>query len=270
VPALRARVTDLAGLLPPEARSRLETELARFERETSHQIAVLTVPSLEGEPIEDFSMRVAEAWKLGQKGVDNGILVTVSKADRRARIEVGYGLEGIVPDAVANRILEDVMIPRFRSGDYPGGIEAGVDALMRTARGEVVPELQRQAHRPRRGQDPMALLFLAALLGMFAGMPFRSAGRRGAPIGALAGGGVAAVVMHVLLATWGWTGAALLLGGLAGWSGPAGGIPGRGIGPWGGFGGFGGRGFGGGGFGGGGGFSGGGGGFGGGGASGSW
>jgi uncharacterized protein len=270
VPPLRARVTDLAGLLPPEARSRLETELARFEDETSHQIAVLTVPSLEGEPIEDFSIRVVDAWKLGQKGVDNGILVLVSKGDRRARIEVGYGLEGIVPDAVANRIVEDVMIPRFRSGDYPGGIEAGVDALMQTARGEVVPELQRRAHGRRSGQDPLALLFLAAILGMFAGMPFRSVGRRGTPIGALAGAGVAGFVVHVALAAWGWTAAALLLGGLAGWNGPAGGIPGRGLGPWGGFGGLGGGGFGGGGFGGGGGFSGGGGGFGGGGASGSW
>jgi hypothetical protein len=101
VPPLRGRVNDLAGTLDPDVAARLEGRLADFERETTHQIAVLTIPSLEGEPIEPFALRVAEAWRLGQAGVDNGILLVVAPRDRRARIEVGYGLEGVVPDAIA-------------------------------------------------------------------------------------------------------------------------------------------------------------------------
>jgi uncharacterized protein len=114
---LRARVTDSADLLPPAAEARLEAALARFESETSHQIAVLTVPELGGEAIEPFALRVAERAQLGQRGLDNGMLLVVAAKERRARIEVGYGLEGVVPDAVGKRVLEDTIFPRFRVGD---------------------------------------------------------------------------------------------------------------------------------------------------------
>jgi len=114
VPPLGARVNDLAGLLTPEQRRALESELAAFEGETSHQVVVLTIPSLEGEAIESFSIRVVDEWKIGHRRLDNGVLLLVAAKDRRARIEVGYGLEGILPDAVAARIMREVMIPRFR------------------------------------------------------------------------------------------------------------------------------------------------------------
>jgi uncharacterized protein len=257
-------------VLPPDRTERLEQALAQFESETSHQIAVLTVPTTDGEPIESFAQRVAEAWKLGTKGADNGILLVVAAVDRRARIEVGYGLEGAVPDAIAKRVIEDVMIPRFREGDMPGGVEAAADALMRAARGEQIPF----AKRPLRdsgsqGTDPMGLVMFASILASVLWLPFRGSKLR--PLGALLGGVTAGGVVYLVLKVAGWAALAFVLGTLFGWAGPAtSGAAGRrgrigsggGFGSSGGFGGFGG--------GGGGGFSGGGGGFGGGGASGSW
>lgn len=243
-------------------RARLEAQLAAFEQETTHQIAVLTVPSLEGEPIEAFSLRVAEAWKLGQKGLDNGILLLVAAQDRQARIEVGYGLEGAVPDAIAKRVLEDVIFPRFRAGDPAGGIEAGVAALMRAARGEEIPVERRPARRGAPHEDPLSVLGFAAMFAALLGAPFR----RARFLGALLGGSVASGITWLILARVGWAAAAFAIGALLGALG-ASGAGGRRRGPGGIFvpGGFGGRG---GGFGGG--FGGGGGGFGGGGASGRW
>ncbi len=262
-PPLRARVTDQAGLLPAEIRERLETQLAAFERETTHQIAVLSVTSLEGEPIEAFSLRVAEAWQLGQRGLDNGILLLVAAQDRQARIEVGYGLEGVVPDAIAKRVLEDVVIPRFRAGDPAAGIEAGVAALMQAARGEEIPAERRPARPGAPHADPLSVLGFAAMLAAVFGAPFR----RARLVGALLGGAVASGVTWLILARVGWAAAAFAIGALLGALGASGagsrrrGGPGGILVP----GGFGGRG---GGFGGG--FGGRGGGFGGGGASGRW
>src|SRR5262249_9069098 len=147
---------------------------------TSHQIAVLTVASLEGEPIESFALRVAEQARLGQRGLDNGILLVLSVGDRRARIEVGYGLEGAVPDAVAKRVLEDAIFPRLRAGDFAGAVEAGVEALERAARGEVVPAERRPPERgaPVEGLDPLAAIFLAGLVGSFLSLPLRARRRR--------------------------------------------------------------------------------------------
>lgn len=262
VPALSARVTDRADLLPPERERALEAKLAAFERETSHQLALLSVASLEGEPIESFALRVAEQWQLGQPGLDNGILLVVASQDRQARIEVGYGLEGAVPDAVAKRVLEDVMIPRFRAGDLAGGIEAGVDALLRAARGEEIPAERRPQPllRSRGALDPLPTVFFVALLASFFSAPLR----RRRPLAALVGGGASGLIAWLLLASLAWAALAGVLGAWFGAAGPA--ALGRGY-----------RGFGraGGGFGrgggfGGGGFRGGGGGFGGGGASGRW
>lgn len=264
MPPLRGRVNDLANVLDAAAAARLERSLADFEAETTHQIAVLTVPSLAGEPIEPFAFRVAEAWRLGHEGADNGILVVVAPRDRRARIEVGYGLEGAVPDAIARRIIAEGMAPHFQRGDFGAGIEAGVGALMEAARHETVslPPARRGAPH----EDPLSVVFFAALLGSLLASPLRRARR---PAASLAGGGVGGGIAWLLLASLGWAAAAFAIAFALGLVAPGaiGGGPGRRRGgpvfvPGGGWGG----GFGGGG----GGFRGGGGRFGGGGASGSW
>ena len=139
VPYLTGRVNDLAGLLDADARARLEQTLAAFEQETGSQVTVLTVSSLEGDPIEDFSIRVVDTWKLGREGVDDGALLLIAKSERRLRIEVGYGLEGALTDAQSRRILDRVITPRFRAGDFAGGIEAGVDSMLAVIRGEELP-----------------------------------------------------------------------------------------------------------------------------------
>jgi uncharacterized protein len=267
---LRARVTDGAGLLPPAAEARLESALADLERETSHQIAVLTVPGLEGEPIESFALRVAERAELGQRGLDNGILFVVALRERRARIEVGYGLEGVVPDAVAKRVLEETVFPHFRAGDMAAGIEAGALALASAARGELVPA-ERRPRAPGGGAptilDPLAAVGFAVLLCSLLALPLRA--RRQRALAAALAGGASALVTWILLASLALALLAGLLGAFFGALGPDAGGRRRGRGRRGGFfapgaGGFGG------GFGRGGGFSGGGGRFGGGGASGSW
>ncbi|HEX6904033.1 MAG TPA: TPM domain-containing protein [Thermoanaerobaculia bacterium] len=138
VPFLTGRVNDQANLLTPEQRQRIEQKLAEFERQTTNQIAVLTVESLEGDPIEDFAHRVAETWKLGTAEKDNGALLLVASGDRKMRIEVGYGLEPELTDLQTNVIQNDVIIPYFKRGDFGGGIEAGVDAMISTVQGKAV------------------------------------------------------------------------------------------------------------------------------------
>jgi uncharacterized protein len=273
VPPLRARVNDLAGVLPPERAQALEARLARFEQETSHQIVVLTVPTLGDDALEDFSIRVADAWKVGQKGVDNGAIVLVVPQDRKARIEMGRGLQGVIPDVIASRILRDRMIPRFRDGDYARGIEDGVAALESAARGEVIPEAQRPSREP--GHEPLAVALFAGLFGAIFATPLRHGRLR--PLSALVAAAIAGVVAWVVLALVPWSALAGGFGALLGFALPGPGATRRGGfgrrggwspggwsgGGWGGGGGWSGGG-------GGGGFSGGGGGFDGGGASGSW
>jgi uncharacterized protein len=266
VPALRARVTDLAGLLPPERVAALEAKLAEHERATGNQIAVLTVDTTDGEPIESFALRVLQTWKLGRKGIDDGALVVVAKADRTARIEVGYGLEGAIPDAIAKRIIEDVMLPRFREGDFAGGLDAATDALTKAARGEALPPPTRPTARDRSIGDPIGFLIFLSILSSVVSAPFRGRMR---PFGALLGGTIAGAVAWFMLHVAFWSAVAFAIGTLLGWIGPTSGMGGGRRSRWGG-GGFGGGWSRGGGFGGGGGWSGGGGGFGGGGASGRW
>ena len=136
VPEIHRRVTDLSATLSSDEISRIEGTLAEFERATSNQIVVLIVPSLEGESLEDYSLAVCEKNKLGKKGKDNGVLLLVAKSDRKLRIEVGYGLEGSLNDATSDQIIRHVIAPRFRSGDYAGGIEDGVQAIMAATKGE--------------------------------------------------------------------------------------------------------------------------------------
>lgn len=144
VPPLQARVTDLTGTLDAAARQALETKLAALERARGSQIAVLLVPSTRPEGVEQYALRVAEAWKLGRAGVDDGVLLLVAKDERALRIEVGYGLEGVIPDALAKRVIEEIIVPRFRVDDYAGGLEAGIDALIGLIEGEPLPEPRRR------------------------------------------------------------------------------------------------------------------------------
>jgi uncharacterized protein len=138
VPFLTGRVTDNGEILSPAARERIGAALKAHEDATGQQIAVLTVPTLAGESIEDFSVRVFEAWKLGRKGKDDGVLVVIAPQDRRMRIEVGYGLEGTLTDAAASRIIRDQMTPQFKAGNYDQGTEAGVQAIVAQLTGKAV------------------------------------------------------------------------------------------------------------------------------------
>jgi uncharacterized protein len=130
VPYLTGRVVDEAGILSAQARDRISAMSKAHEEKTSNQVVVLTLPTLGGESIEDYATRAFETWKLGQAGKDNGVLLIVVPNDRRMRIEVGYGLEGTLPDAVAARVIRERMTPRFRSGDYDGGVIDGVSAIV--------------------------------------------------------------------------------------------------------------------------------------------
>lgn len=136
VPPLRGHVNDTAGMLSSDTIRQIELKLTEHEKATSNQVVVLTVPSLEGEILEEYSVRVAHEWKLGQKDRDNGILLFISRDDRKIRIEVGYGLEGILPDAVCSRIIRNEIKPSFKKGDFDAGVKAGTDAILGTIKGE--------------------------------------------------------------------------------------------------------------------------------------
>ena len=140
VPFLSGRVNDTADMIPPETELRIEEKLAALEEATGAQMAVLTIASLEGEAIEEYSLEVAETWGLGRAEQDDGVLMLIARDDRKMRIEVGYGLEGDLTDAQAGRILNNILRPAFRAGDFGGGIEGGVDAVIGTLQGEdVIP-----------------------------------------------------------------------------------------------------------------------------------
>lgn len=252
VPPLAARVTDLTQTLSAPQQQALEQKLAAFEAQKGSQIAVLIVPTTAPEEIEQFSIRVAEAWKLGRKGIDDGVILLVAKEDRTLRIEVGYGLEGVIPDIAAKRIIEETITPRFRSGDFYGGIEQGVERLIGLIKGEPLP--------PPKPGAPSAGDFFESTFPIALFLIFVVGGVLRAIFGRLLGASIAAAVAGI--GAWMLIGSlisALIVGALAFFfivSGSSG------IGYGGGRGG--------GGLGGGGGFSGGGGGFGGGGASGRW
>lgn len=173
-PPLAGRVSDLAKLLSPEALQRIERKLAEFERETSSQVVVLTVPSLQGDNIDQFSIRVAEAWKIGQKGKDNGVLLVIAQAERKVRIEVGMGLQGVLPDITAGRIIRDVMRPHLKSGNYDQGVMVGVDSIIAATKGEFKGSGQSGRHPvANKSSSPSLLTMLlgavvvVAVLGLF-------------------------------------------------------------------------------------------------------
>lgn len=176
LPELRARVTDTAGLLSRAEAEALERRLFEYEQKTGHQFALLTVRSLEGLAIEDYAMRVVEHWKLGDQQRDDGLLLLVSQGDKRVRIEVGYGLEGAVPDAIASRVIREALTPAFREGDYPGGINRAFELLMKAASGESLGKA-READREGGHFRFLPLLVLLILLSLLGG------GRRGSGLG---------------------------------------------------------------------------------------
>ncbi len=272
VPALQSRVNDYAGMISPGVRAQIEDKLAALEASDSTQVAVLTIPSLEGEDLEGFSIKVAEAWKIGTKVNDNGAILLVSKEDRAVRIEVGYGLEGKLTDLISGRIVDRIIVPNFKQGRFDQGFSEGVDAIVATVKGEYKGTGTLPAKSGGfSGKSIVPLLILFAILSAI--------GSRRRIVGGIVGGALLPLVGWLAwpLGLFGILamiplgfGAGMILPGIFGFGSGRG--PRRGGGFWGGgFGGFGGGGFsGGGGFGGGGGFSGGGGGFGGGGASGHW
>ncbi|HEV7715317.1 MAG TPA: YgcG family protein [Steroidobacteraceae bacterium] len=277
IPPYSARVTDLTGTLTAAQQSELEKKLADFEARKGSQLAVLIVPTTQPEEIEQYSIRLAEAWKPGRKKVDDGAILLVAKNDRKLRIEVGYGLEGVLTDALSSRIRAETITPLFRQGDFAGGIDAGLDQMIRVIDGEPLPPPDRRwrggnevgkSLAPLGNSLPFLIFFV--IIGSVA---LRRVLGRGA--GSLATGGIAGVLVFLFTHALAFGAIAALAGFvlslIAGVANRGGGWSNR-SGP-GGFGGFGGGGFGGGGFGGGGGGGfggGGGGGFGGGGSSGSW
>lgn len=279
VPYLMGRVNDYADMIPPDAEQRLEQKLAGFEQQSGGaQIVVLTIESLEGDVLEDFSVRVAQTWKLGQKDKDNGALLLVAEQDRQMRIEVGYGLEPELTDLESNRILDDVIRPYFRNGDFAGGIEHGLEGMIAAVHGQEVTPAPAAPNAPQmsRGEGLIFGFVFLLVIGVFSVGAIASPGCQGwflylflipfylvFPSIIAPGLGIAIVIAWIVLfpilktlaARAGWG---------KGWARPGN----RGVFWGGGWGGGGGGGWSGGG--GGGGFSGGGGSFGGGGASGSW
>jgi len=267
VPPLRSPVTDLTGTLTAEQSATLEQQLRAFETRKGSQIAVLIVPTTQPETIQQYSFRVAEAWKLGRRGVNDGALLAIAKNDRAVWIQVGYGLEGALPDVLANRIVEQVIVPRFRSGDFFGGISEAITRMIALVEGEPLPE-PTNSQRSAPGADGLGSVMPVLLLLVFVGGGIlrRILGRFG---GASVTAGLAAAIVWFLTSTLVIAiGAAVIAFVIALLGGGGGGGWSSGRRGWGGYtGGWGGGGFGGGG---GGGWSGGGGTFGGGGAGGRW
>ncbi len=263
VPALTARVSDQTGTLTAEQLAGLEQQLLAFEQRKGAQVALLMVSTTQPETIEQYSLRVVEAWKLGRDKPDDGALLLVALKDRTMRIEVGYGLEGALTDATSRRIIAETITPHFRQGDYFGGVSAGLQQILSVVDGEPLPPPPERTARTGRQGSGGPLLPVLFVLVVFGGAMLR--GVLGRPVGALVTGGLAAGVVWLLSQT-------LVFVVLAGLGALVFNLvavgAGRGGGLGGGFGGFGGGGFGGGSSGGG--FGGGGGGFGGGGASGRW
>ena len=252
VPVLTARVTDLTGTLTAEQRSTLESRLQALETQKGSQIAVLLVPTTQPETIEEYSIRVVDQWKLGRKKVDDGVLLLIAKDDRKLRIEVGYGLEGALPDAIAKRIIAEDITPHFKQGDFYGGIVAGVTRIDAVIQGEALPSPRQTSSDSTSIESYLPFLIFAALIsgailrrifGTFPGAMVNG-GLVGIAAMVLGGGVIFAIIFGIVAFLF-----ALIRGGGGGSLGGGGG------------GGF---------SSGGGGFSGGGGGFGGGGASGNW
>ncbi|WP_414644558.1 TPM domain-containing protein [Bradyrhizobium sp.] len=195
VPPLTGRVVDQTATLSAGDTDALTQRLKDLERRKGSQVAVLIVPTTQPESIEQFSIRVAEAWKIGRKKIDDGALLVVAKNDRKLRIEVGYGLEGALPDVTARRIIDEIIVPHFRTGDFAGGISAGVDRIIRIIDGEPLPKPAPEASHSNTDMgllfniifSPFGLIGYAAIAAMFRGL-----------FGRLLGSGVTAGVVGAI------------------------------------------------------------------------
>ncbi|MFC4160686.1 TPM domain-containing protein [Chitinimonas lacunae] len=193
VPPLTARITDQTATLSAAQRETLDSKLAAFEARKGSQIAVLLVPSTGEESIEQYGIRVAEQWKLGRDQIDDGALLLIAKNDRALRIEVGYGLEGALTDATSKRIISDLITPHFQRGDFYGGIEAGIDAMIKVIDGEALPPSKRQASGRERESGGLDRLLPLLMIAVVAGAVLRSLLGR-LPAALLSAGGAGALV----------------------------------------------------------------------------
>ncbi|NOT65412.1 MAG: YgcG family protein [Methylotenera sp.] len=207
IPALQTRVTDLTQTLTADQQSQLEAKLKAFEHEKGSQIAVLIVPTTEPEDIAQYSIRVTDAWKLGREKQDDGVLVLVAKNDRKIRIEVGYGLEGAIPDLSAKRIVSEIITPSFKQGDFYGGINNATDKLIGLVSGEQLPAPDRAAPSGQSFEGMLPILLFGALIlgGILRSVfgNFFGGTLTGGAIGALAwilGGGVLAAIIFGIVA----------------------------------------------------------------------
>jgi uncharacterized protein len=169
VPPLTGRVVDLAHVLPASDAVQLSDQLKAHEEKTSNQVAVLILPSLEREALEEYSHRVATTWKLGQKGTDNGVLLLIALKERKLRIEVGYGLEGALTDVRSSRIIRQEIVPRFKLGDIPGGVRAGTDAILKAIEG-TYQSPEDAARRSLHQSDALQYVVIGIVVGFLAGM----------------------------------------------------------------------------------------------------
>ena len=179
IPFLSGRVNDTAGLLSEETVERLQKLLKAHEDSTSNQVVVLTIPSLEGEPLEEYSIRVVDTWKLGQKGKDNGVLLLVSRDDRKVRIEVGRGLEGDLPDITCGTIIRREIIPHFKQGDYNAGISAGVEAILSAIRGSYTAQGGAESENAGLGVKVLAGGMFLFIVGIFTTIALFARGAQG-------------------------------------------------------------------------------------------
>ena len=208
VPELTGRIVDQTGTLSSNDVASLTQKLRDFEARKGSQIAVLIVPTTQPETIEQFSIRVAEAWKIGRKKIDDGAILVVAKNDRHLRIEVGYGLEGALTDVTSRRIIDEIITPKFRSGDFAGGISDGVERMMRVIDGEPLPVPSPTVNFG--SLDDLAPLFIVTLfVSVGIGGAFRA--MLGRLLGSLVTGGIIATLTWFILGSFGL---ALALGGL--------------------------------------------------------
>lgn len=199
VPALKSRVTDLAGLLQPNQAAALEQKLAALEERKGSQLAILIVPTTGDEAIEPFALKVAEKWQLGRgkvdgQAVDDGVLLLIATRDRKIRLEVGYGLEGAIPDAFAKRIISEQISPAFRQGNYAGGLDAAVTSVTALIDGEALPA---PSKRQRSNSNQEEGLFVPVFIGFVVGM--MAIGIAGRFLGTIAGAGATALAAFVLI-----------------------------------------------------------------------
>jgi uncharacterized protein len=214
-PQFSGRVNDYARMLSPETAARLDQKLAAFERDQTTQIVVLTIPSLQGDEIDQFTIRVADQWKIGQKDKDNGVLLVIAQAEHKVRIEVGMGLQGVLPDITAGRIIRDVMRPYLKEGNFDQGIAAGVDAIIAATKGEFKASPQDQTRKsPRRSTSALTFFLLAAVAAAIMGTFSRNlggiAGAVGVPLAAFFAFPGMGLMMLLLLAVGGFAGGLLL------------------------------------------------------------